>query len=362
MHGAIDLGTSKVAVGLKAGERIFYAQRASQGIKQGRIISFDILEEPLLEAIYEVEKASRSTLEKVYLSLPTVCTRSTHLKTQIDIGGRSVQNAHIKSLLTPHIEASEELIHVFPKSYTLDKTEHIRDPLEMIGNQLIAHLHVITAPKDYLRNIHHLIGRCHLDIEAFVLGSYASSMSVLTEEELESGITVIDMGAGSTSICSFFAHQLVDSASISLGGQNITQDIACGLGVPFAQGERLKILHGSLHDSPVLELELTSPLPAIDLSQIIRARIEEILELIMTHMKYRFPIVLTGGAGQLSGLLQEINQGWRVRLGKPEEGAVFATLIGLLHYATQDYAGKQWYQAFSGKENFWRKILKKWSA
>ena len=361
MYAAIDLGTSKIAVGIQTKNTLFTAQRASQGIKQGRITSFELLEEPLLEVIYDVEKESRLTLEKVYVSLPVVCTASHHFETEIDIGGKPVTHQHLRSLLTSSLDSSQELIHIFPKSYTLDENENICDPLNMIGHRLRAHLHIVTAQKSYIKNLRHLIGRCHLDIEGFIVAPYASSLAVLTDEELEVGVTVIDMGAGTTSLCSFYENQLVHLAGIPLGGCNVTQDIACAFGGSFSEGERLKILHGSLHDSPDMDVRHNT-LQTPDLSFIIRARIEEILEMIMEQCPSSIPkrLVLTGGASQLSGLEQEVSQGWRVRIGKTDRRPIFTTLMGLLHYARQDSTEKQWSQAFAKRESFFQKLWNCW--
>ncbi len=354
MYAAIDLGTSKVAVGVKTKDSLFFAQRASQGIKNGRVTSFEMLEEPLLGAIYEVEKESRLILEKVYVSVPMMCAQSAHCVAQIHTGGKPVTVSHLRALFTQEVDITQEIIHIFPKSYQLDENQNIKDPLGMIGDLLTANLHIVSVPKVYLKNLRHLIGRCHLDIEAFILAPYASSLSVLTDEELEVGVSLIDMGAGTTSFCSFYESQLYYAGGVSLGGVNITQDIACAFGFSFSEAERLKILHGALY-SPIESQENSD----YDLSHIIHARVEEILEMILQQgEKYLSNrLVLCGGASQLYGLEQELNQGWRVRTVNPKQGAPFTTLIGLLHYAEQDQTGQQWNALFVKDKGLWGKIL-----
>jgi cell division protein FtsA len=222
-----------------------------------------------------------------------------------------------------------------------------------------------------IRNLGSCIGGCHLDVAGYVSSAYASGLATLVEDELELGVTVIDMGGSQTTVASFMEGNLLNVASIPLGGNSITNDIARGLGTPLAQAERLKTLYGTLMPSSSDDREsiFVHAMGETDkghqqhvskgiLTHIIRSRIEEILELVVDKIRttnvdplayQRF--VLTGGASQLQGLRETAAQVLtkQVRLGYPTglQGTLdminspsFSTCAGLLHYGLQAYRGE----------------------
>ncbi|RZI47062.1 cell division protein FtsA [Candidatus Finniella inopinata] len=393
LFAALDIGSSKVccAIAKLDGARpspddvpmegrslrvVGVGYQLSKGLKSGAIIDLESLEDSILSAVQNAEQAARQNINSVYVSLPASFTQSHILRTEISLSGNPVDESHLRRLLNLNYEGivknNRHIIHILPLSYTLDSITGIRDPKGMVGETLSATLHVVSAPLSLIRNLSGCIGRCHLDIAGYVSSAYASGLATLVEDELELGVTVIDMGGSQTTIASFINGTLVRINSIPLGGGSITADIARGLGTPLAQAERLKTLYGTLMPSSSDDREniFIQSMGETDnsyqqhvskgmLIHIIRSRVEEILDLVSQKMKtsevdplvYQ-RLVITGGASQLQGLREVTGQllTKQVRLGLPMgltgtvdmiNNPAFSTCAGLLFYALQDYNGDQ---------------------
>ncbi|HLD95801.1 MAG TPA: cell division protein FtsA, partial [Alphaproteobacteria bacterium] len=263
-------------------------------------------------------------------------------------------------------------IHVLPKSYTLDNTVGIKDPKGMVGQILAVELVVIAAPKSLLRNLHLVVGRCHLSIEAFICDAYASSLSCLIEDEMELGVTVVDIGGSCMSISCFCEGFLVHTDSILLGGNNITYDVARGLSTTLIQAERLKTLYGTVITCSSDEREMiyvpqigedvspyTHQIPKTQLTFIIKSRVDEMIEMfVKTLLEKKInprsfeKFVVTGGGAQLPGVRDLFSQLLRkpVRIGAPPSSLVdnemlqtpmFSALCGGLYFEWQNYMGQQ---------------------
>ncbi|MCX7337836.1 MAG: cell division protein FtsA [Alphaproteobacteria bacterium] len=386
IFAALDIGTTKICCAIaKIDKRSFASsletptllkvigvgQQLSRGLRAGNIVDLEALEDSILNAVHSAEQASGQSINSVYVNLPGISGRSKIIRSEIQLFNAPVDDSHLRRLLSYNQSAPEtndrQVIHVLPLSYTLDTTQGIRDPRGMVGEKLSALLHVVSAPINLIRNIKSCIGKCHLDISGFVASGYASGLSTLVEDELELGVTVIDMGGGTTTIASFCEGNLTYLSSFPLGGANITNDIARGLATPLAHAERLKNLYGTLVPSQSDDREsiLVSQMGEIDqshahqvpkgmLTHIIKARVEEIAELIVKSLKESTGdsltnqrIVLTGGASQMQGLRELVMQalGKQVRLGAPVglvgssdiiNNPTFSTCAGLLQYGLQD--------------------------
>ena len=229
---------------------------------------------------------------------------------------------------------------------------------------ILTMMHVSTAARGPVRNLGSCVARCHLEIDALVLSPYAAGLACLVGDELDLGVTCIDMGAGTTSVSVFRDGEMVFADSVPVGGQHVTNDLARGLTTPVADAERLKTLYGhaiataaddkEMIDVPqVGEGESASPnhVPRAALIGIVRPRIEETFELVRDRLEENGfdktagrRVVLTGGASQLAGArelaAQILNK--QVRLGRPTvlkgladstRGPAFATCAGLLAYS-----------------------------
>jgi cell division protein FtsA len=230
-------------------------------------------------------------------------------------------------------------------------------------------MHVVTAATSAVRNAANCIGRCHLDIAGIVVSPYAAGLACLVEDETELGVTVVDMGGGTTTVAVFYDGNLVFADSIPVGGGHVTNDIARGLSTPIAHAERMKTLYGSAIASSADEREMiTVPqvgedeesqanhVPKSLLVGIIAPRLEETFELVRDRLDQSGfdkvagrRVVLTGGACQLPGtrelagliLDKQIRTGRPLRitgLAEATGGPAFSTAAGLVHFALSERA------------------------
>jgi cell division protein FtsA len=265
--------------------------------------------------------------------------------------------------------AEREVIHSIPVGFSIDGSRGIRDPRGMFGKKLGVNMHIVSAKPATLRNISAAVGRCHLDIAGLVTSPYAAGLAALVEDETDLGVTLIDMGAGTTTIAVFFDKNLIFADSIPVGGGHVTNDIARGLSTPLAHAERMKTLYGSAIASPSDEREtITVPqvgeeedgqanhVPKSLLVGIISPRLEETFELVRNRLEASGydkvagrRVVLTGGASQLPGAreLAGLILDKQIRIGRPLRvaglaeatgGPAFSTCVGLLHFAMSERA------------------------
>ena len=155
-----------------------------------------------------------------------------------------------------------DLIHSIPVGFTIDGSNGIRDPRGMYGQHLWAHMHVVTAGAGAVRTLRTVIERCHLDLEALVISPYASGLATLVDDEMDLGVTVVDMGGGTTSFAVFYDGNVVHTDVVPIGGNHVTNDIARGLSTPVLAAERIKTLYGSALPSPLDDQE-TIDVPTI---------------------------------------------------------------------------------------------------
>jgi cell division protein FtsA len=403
---ALDIGASKVCcaiakvtddpkkVGMRSLDLIGIGQQLSRGMKGGIVVDLDALEESILNAVHSAEQMADETIESVYVNLPTTSAMSHAVEVELPLSNQAIDETHLRRLLSmgrsDSIPADHQIIHALPLSYSIDGNDCIKDPRGLFGQKLGALFHLVTAPKTFLKNIESCVGRCHLSVAGFVISPYASGLSTLVEDELELGVTIIDMGGGNTSIASFLDGTLIHVDNIPLGGAHITSDIARGLSTPLSQAERLKTLYGTVIPSttderesilvPQLGEQQSSPhahhVPKSFLTQIVRARAEEIMEHVWKRLKNSGMeqlvcqrIVLTGGGSQLPGIREMATQFWgkQIRIGHPlglsgisdiTENPMFSTCAGLLQYGWRDLAvvDERRIQALNESPNLWNKI------
>ncbi|HVM78126.1 MAG TPA: cell division protein FtsA [Stellaceae bacterium] len=375
---ALDIGSSKLCCFLAriedGGPRIVgIGHQVSRGVRGGLIIDIEAASQAILATVHAAEEMAGETVSEVVVNLSGGFGASRIVKTEIALNGREIGNAEMRRVLDQgyHLkEAGErEVIHSIPVGFSIDGSRGIRDPRGMFGQSLGVNMNIVAATSAAVRNLATCIARCRLEIAALVVSPYGSGLSALVPDESELGVTVIDMGGGTTGIAVFFDGNLVFTDSIPVGGIHVTNDIARGLSTPVAHAERMKTLHGSAVSSPGDQRETIS-VPQVGeeedgevahvqkslLVGIISPRLEETFELVRNSLEASGfdklagrRVVLTGGAAQLTGVreLAGLILDKQVRIGKPLRiaglaeatgGPAFATSAGLVQFALSERA------------------------
>jgi cell division protein FtsA len=339
----------------------------SRGVKSGVIIDLDGAEQAVRLAVDAAERMAGVTVESLIVNMSAGRLKSEQFSASIKLGGHDVDESDINRVLAAgakqSMAAERQVVHSLPVSFTLDAERGISDPRGMYGEQLGVDMHVLTADAAPLRNLELCINRAHLTVEMVVATPYASGLSALVEDEAQMGAACIDIGGGTTTIAIFNESKFVFADAIAVGGNHITMDIARGLSTRLDEAERLKVKQGSALPSASDDRDMLSVMPIGDedgeianqvpravLTRIIRARVEETLELVRDRLNQSGlgqtvgkRVVLTGGGSQLQGLAEVARRilGRNVRIGRPlgvaglpeaARGPAFAATGGLLIY------------------------------
>lgn len=368
----LDIGTTKICAMVgrinEYGKlEILGVGRAnSDGVKEGIVSNIHKTTDSITLAIEEAEKISGIDIKVVNVGIA-----GKHIKSfkhrgsitrnsdndEITLEDLNRLNNDMYRIVT---EPGTEIIHVMPQNYIVDYEENIKDPVGMAGVKLEADFHIITAQTNAIKNIKRAVERAGLTIENLILEPLASSLAVLSEEEKEAGIALVDIGGGTTDIAIFYDGIIRHTAVIPFGGDIVTSDIKHGCQVLDNQAELLKTRFGNSLSDEATENEVVS-IPGIrgrtpkeisikNLSRIIEARMEEIIELVHSEItrsgytnRLAGGIVITGGGAQLLNLQPffEFKTGLDTRIGYPNEHLgknkdemvkypMYATTVGLV--------------------------------
>ena len=368
----LDIGSSKVVCLIGQREPSFGVKLigsgfgVSAGLKGGAVVDMEAAEAGIRTAVEKAERAAGVTVQSVCVNVALRSLRSQHMMVQTEFASGEVADRDLKRVLNSSlaelVQPEDAILHAIPLNWSVDGERGIRDPRGMFGQRLGVDMHFVLAGVGPLRNLAHCIERCHLQISSVTVSPYAAGLGVLTDDERDLGVTVIDMGGGITTAAVFRDNTMVHVDALSVGGINVTHDVARGLTTPAEAAERIKTIYGSaLHGSddsqvmipcpPMGAQEELSHHPRDLLTSIIRSRIEETFELLRDRIadsgleSYAGRrIVLTGGGCQLNGVreLAEYVFNKRVRIGRPHgilgmreamSGPDFAVATGLLKHA-----------------------------
>lgn len=375
----LDIGSTKVACLIARltsdGELevIGIGHQISEGIKSGVIIDIKLAEESIRSAVGAAEDMAGINIDRVIVNVSGNKVKSNHVKIDLDIKDQEITERDMNKILdkaTESFDADQKVIHCITIDYEIDGTAGIKSPLGMYGTNLKTNLNIVTSATSAIMNLNSCLALCHLNIEGYIASPYASAIACLTEDEKELGVTLIEFGAGCTSVCIFKAGKMVFLDIIPVGGKHITNDIAIGLSTSIEIAERIKTLHGNLFHGEKGKQELidlvansedygsdVSQVQKSEIIEIIRPRVEEILELVNKSIdKFGFKnagskIVITGGASQIRGMYSFVEQylSRSVRVGSPEniEGmeanttaGSFVTCVGMLLLTKQQRINK----------------------
>ena len=376
---SIDVGTTKVCTTiaeLNEGDVIRVAGvgvTPSNGLHKGLVVNINDAKESIRESVKKAEQASGYSVESAYVGVTGRHVSSLNNQGVVAItrNDRLVRPDDLKRVLqcaqNIKVPSDRKLLHVIPRNYAVDGQVGVKNPVGMHGFRLDVETHVITAAVASVQNLAKCIRGIGVDIDDLVLEPLASGEAVLTEDEKEVGIILADIGGGTTDIAVFKDGSIWHSAILPVAGYQLTRDVAIGLGLPFDVAEEMKKRYGSV--MPVYEgqMETTSTIAENghgisyqDLSDIIRARVEEIIRLILLELprsEYESLVpaglVLTGGSSNLSGidtLGREILQ-LPVRVGTPTNihgisdtlrDPAYATSVGLLLWGARNKGKQNW--------------------
>jgi cell division protein FtsA len=379
---SIDVGTTKVCttvadVDEAGGIRIIGVGIApSEGLHKGLVVNINEARESIRESVKKAEHTSGHKVESAYVGVTGRHVTSLNNRAVVAItrNDRLVRPDDLKRVLSSargvKLASDRKLLHVIPRGYAVDGQLGVKNPIGMHGFRLDVEAHIITAAVTSVQNLIKCIRSIGIDIDDLVLEPLASSEAVLSEDEKQVGIVLADIGGGTTDIAIFREGSIWHTAILPVAGYQITRDIAIGLGLPFDVAEEMKKKYGSVtpvyegKDSHINKDTLLTNGHGVshqDLCDIIRARVEEILRLIVLEMpnsEYEALVpdglVLTGGSSNLAGIeaLGRNTLQLPVRVGLPMniygisdalQDPAYATSVGLLLWGAK-YKGKRTWQ------------------
>jgi len=381
---SIDVGTTKVCTTVaevNEGDVIRVAGvgiTPSNGLHKGLVVNINDAKESIRESVKKAEQASGYKVESAYVGVTGrhVSSLNNHGVVAITRNDRLVRTDDLKRVLqnaqNVKIPNDRKLLHVIPRSYAVDGQIGVKNPVGMHGFRLDVETHVITAAVASIQNLAKCIRGIGVDIDDLILEPLASGEAVLTQDEKQVGIILADIGGGTTDIAVFKDGSIWHTAILPVAGYQLTRDVAIGLGLPFDIAEEMKKRYGSVMPVYESKAETTSTIAENghgvsyqDLSDIIRARVDEIIRLILLELprsEYETLVpaglVLTGGSANLSGIDAMGRDILRlpVRVGTPTNisgisdalrDPAYATSVGLLllgakNKNTQNWKSRRW--------------------
>lgn len=368
---AIDIGTTKIValVGRKlAGgkiELLGIEKVASTGVKRGVVLNIDETVSAIMDVISRIQMRLNMRLSDIYVGIA-----GQHIKSMHNRGYRfidhsfEIKQSDVDMLFSDNfkipVEAGEQILHVIPMDFVVDNESGIKNPVGMSGRKLEGNFHVVLGQQTSVNNIAKCISRVGLLLNEMILEPLASARSVLTDEEKEAGVVVVDIGGGTTDVAIYYDNVIRHTAVIPYGGNTVTSDIKEGCGVLNKHAESLKVQFGSAIGDTEREEDVVA-IPGMPgwepreislnlLGNIIQARMEEIIDFVAYEIessgyydKLGAGIVLTGGGAELRNLpeLIKYRTGLDVRVGRPDlyvKGSMFpeiqsprfSTSLGLL--------------------------------
>ena len=376
---AIDVGTTKVCTIIANLEEtgsirvIGVGITPSTGMHKGLVVNLKDATQSIRNSVRKAELMSGLKIESAYIGVTGRHVTSVNNRGAVSInnGDRLVRSDDLKRVLksAQNIKVPEErkLLHIIPRGFAVDGQTGLKNPVGMHGQRLDVETHIITAAVSSIQNIVKCVRTLGLEVEDLIMEPLASSEAVLTEEEKQNGVILADIGGGTTDVAIFRDGTIWHTAVLPVAGYQLTRGVAMGLGLPFEVAEDMKKRYASV--MPVYEGKSQAPqemqqdghgVSYQDLCDIVRARIEEMVRLIMlelpqTDYQQLVPsgIVFTGGSSNLSGLdvLSRDLTRLPVRIGAPQNlsgipqslrNPAYATAVGLILWAAKSEVQPVW--------------------
>lgn len=292
-------------------------------MRKGAVVNIDNMVESIKTAVEEAEHMSGCRINSVFVGISGSHIKGQNSLSIVSIKGREVDDKDVQRVLEASeaiaIPVGRKILHVLPQSYVIDGQEGIKDPIGMSGVRLEAKVHIVTGAIAAIQDIEKSVNRVGLDIDGIVLEQLAAGEAVLSNDEKELGVVLVDIGGSNTSVTIFSESSIKHTAILPVGGNYLTSDISTGLRTPLAEAEKIKIKHGCAMTAMIPKDE-TIRVPSLGgredrevsrqiLGRIVEPRMEEILNLAYNEVvKFGFEdllaagVVLTGGTSLLEGI------------------------------------------------------------
>ena len=369
----LDIGTSKVAaiVGeVTAGNELEIkgiGTQASRGLRKGVVVNIESTVHSIQRAVEEAELMAGCNIESVYAGIAGSHVKSTNSHGVVAVPDREVLAHDVERVIDAAeamaIPTDQKMLHVLPQEYIIDHQDGVADPLGMSGVRLEAKVHLVSCAVNALQNIEKCIERCGLKVNSIILEQLASSYSVLSDDERQLGVCLVDIGGGTSDIAVFTGGAIRHTAVIPIAGDQVTNDIAMALRTPTANAEEIKVRHGRAlsqlaRADQMIEVPGAGDRPPRELSQqtlaeVVEPRYDELFGLIQAELRrsgfeelIAAGVVLTGGASKMEGVIELAEEIFHmpVSLGKPKavsglkdivRNPIYATGVGLMLYGKE---------------------------
>lgn len=377
----LDIGSSKVAVLI--GEVlpdnqlniIGVGSHSSKGMDKGGVNDLEAVVKSVQRAVHEAELMADCQISSVYLGISGKHISCMNEKGMVPINEDEVTQEDVDNAIhtakSVRLKDEHRVLHVLPQEFAIDYQEGIKNPIGLSGVRMEAKVHLITCHNDMARNIVKCVERCGLKVDQLIFSALASSYAVLTDDEKELGVCLVDIGAGTMDLAAYTGGALRHTTVIPYAGNAVTSDIAYAFGTPLGDAENVKVQYGCalgqlVSRDDTIEVPSVGGRPARSLqrqtlAEVIEPRYSELLSMVKAELdelrdklkkqgvKHQLGagVVLTGGAAQMEGIVECAEQilQCQVRVGKPErvaglteyvQSSTYATAVGLLHYGREN--------------------------
>ncbi|MBA1149339.1 cell division protein FtsA [Ectothiorhodospiraceae bacterium WFHF3C12] len=370
----LDIGTSKVVaiVGelTPQGEVdiVGIGSHPSRGLKKGVVVNIESTVQSIQRAVEEAELMAGCQIHSVYAGIAGSHVRSLNSHGIVAIRDKEVTVGDVERVIDAAravaIPADQRILHILPQEFIIDSQEGVREPIGMSGVRLEAKVHMVTGAVSAAQNIIKCVRRCGLEVDDVILEQLASSYAVLTEDEKELGVCLVDMGGGTTDIAVFTEGAIRHTAVIPIAGDQVTNDIAVALRTPTQHAEEIKVKYACAL-SQLAAAEETIEVPSVGdrpprrlsrqtLAEVVEPRYEELLTLVQEELRrsgfedlIAAGIVLTGGSSKMEGVIDLAEEVFHmpVRQGIPQRvtglsdvvsNPIYSTGVGLLNFGWQN--------------------------
>jgi cell division protein FtsA len=373
----LDIGTTKICavIGEVFDDHvdvIGVGTAPSSGMRKGVVVNIESTVTAIREAVAQAGDMAGCDIETVYVGIAGNHIKGFNSPGIIAVNNQEIKqrdiDAVIKAAQTVKISDNQQIVHVLPQEFMVDDHTGIQNPLGMTGVRLVTNVHIVTADVTALHNLLVSCNRAGLQVAEIVLESVASARTVLSRDEMELGVALLDIGGGTTDLAVFCNGTIKHTWELALGGNSLTSDLSVGLRTPMQEAEKLKYLYGSalssmIKDNLVVEVPTVGDRKPRKISQrvmveILEARMEEVLQLVNKEIsssghrsRLNAGVVITGGTALLANMVEMAEQifDMPVRIGYPRgvggrveeiDSPRCTTAVGLLLYGSQSLRGR----------------------